>query len=129
MTIFSFEEAERHLDRAWSAALVGAAFDLVIGAMAILGTRTAACSSTSSRGACKALLPITGFARRGRRFRSPMQGLCIISRRNWRARGLKFYGSRHRTALSGRVRGAPFAANAPRSTLFPIMTGGIYDSS
>jgi hypothetical protein len=40
MTISSFEEAERHLDRAWYAAVVGATFDLVIGAMAILGTRT-----------------------------------------------------------------------------------------
>jgi hypothetical protein len=40
MTITSFDEAERHLDRAWYAALVAATFDFVIGAMAILGTRT-----------------------------------------------------------------------------------------
>ena len=40
MTISSFEEAERHLDRAWYAALVTATIDGVLGAMAILGTRT-----------------------------------------------------------------------------------------
>lgn len=39
MTISSFEEADRHLDRAWYAALIAATFDGVVGAMAILGTR------------------------------------------------------------------------------------------
>lgn len=40
MTISSFEEAERQLDRAWYAAVFAATFDFVIGAMAILGTRS-----------------------------------------------------------------------------------------
>ena len=40
MPITSFEDAERHLDRAWYAAVLAATFDLVIGAMSILGTRT-----------------------------------------------------------------------------------------
>ena len=40
MPISSFEDAERRLDRAWYAALIAATFDFVIGAMAILGTRT-----------------------------------------------------------------------------------------
>lgn len=40
MTISSFEEAERHLDRAWYAALIAATIDGVLGLMAILGTRT-----------------------------------------------------------------------------------------
>ena len=38
MPISSFEEAERHLDRAWYAALIAATFDFVIGIMAFLGT-------------------------------------------------------------------------------------------
>lgn len=40
MTTSSFEDAERHLDRAWYAALIAATIDGVLGAMAILGTRT-----------------------------------------------------------------------------------------
>lgn len=39
MTLSSFEEAERHLDRAWYAALIAATIDGVLGAMVILGTR------------------------------------------------------------------------------------------
>jgi hypothetical protein len=63
----SFEEAERHLDRAWYAALVAATFDGVVGAMAILGTRafTLAAVLYTSR-VLLTLLLAYGVARRNR---------------------------------------------------------------
>ena len=67
MTISSFEEAERHLDRAWYAALVAATFDGVVAAMAILGTRTfTLAAAVYAAGVILMLLLAYGVARRNR---------------------------------------------------------------
>ncbi|MGQ0712695.1 MAG: hypothetical protein ACT4PJ_03065 [Gemmatimonadaceae bacterium] len=50
MTISSFEDAERHLDRAWYAALIAATIDGVLGAMVILGTREFTLAAVASVG-------------------------------------------------------------------------------
>ena len=67
MTISSYEEADRHLERAWFAALVAATFDGIVGAMAILGSRefTLAATLYMSRVALMLLLAY-GVARRNR---------------------------------------------------------------
>ena len=67
MTISSFEEAERHLDRAWYAALVAGTFDGVVAAMAILGTRTfTLAAGVYAIGVVLTLLLAYGVARRNR---------------------------------------------------------------
>ena len=67
MPISSFEEAERHLDRAWYAALVAATFDGVVATMAILGTRAFTLgAAVYASGVLLTLLLAYGVARRSR---------------------------------------------------------------